>query len=49
MALFIKLSGTEGTAHGLEGDNVILTSDNGCGQMVSPDDDDKMTELWLKR
>jgi hypothetical protein len=31
-----------------QGDNVILTSDNGRGQMVSPDDDDKMTEVMVE-
>jgi hypothetical protein len=35
-----------------EGDRVILTNDNGqgqmAGQMVSPDDDDKMTEVWVE-
>jgi hypothetical protein len=29
------------------GDNVILTNDDGRGQMVSPDDDDKLTEVWV--
>ena len=28
-----------------QGDNVILTNDDGRGQMVSPDDDDKLTEV----
>ena len=31
-----------------QGDNVILTNDNGRGQMVSPDDDDKMTEVMVE-
>jgi hypothetical protein len=30
-----------------QGDNVILTNDDGRGQMVSPDDDDKLTEVWV--
>ena len=28
-----------------QGDRVILTNDNGRGQMVSPNDDDKMAEF----
>jgi hypothetical protein len=31
-----------------QGDNVILTNDDGRGQMVSPDDDDKMTEVMVE-
>jgi hypothetical protein len=31
-----------------QGDNVILTNDDGRGQMVSPDDDDKLTEVWVE-
>jgi hypothetical protein len=31
-----------------EGDRVILTNDNGRGQMVSPDDDDKTAEVWVE-
>jgi hypothetical protein len=31
-----------------EGDRVILTNDNGRGQMVSPDDDDKLTEVMVE-
>ena len=31
-----------------QGDRVILTNDNGRGQMVSPDDDDKMAEVWVE-
>jgi hypothetical protein len=31
-----------------QGDRVILTNDNGRGQMVSPDDDDKVTEVWVE-
>jgi hypothetical protein len=31
-----------------QGDRVILTNDNGQGQMVSPDDDDKMAEVWVE-
>jgi hypothetical protein len=31
-----------------QGDRVILTNDNGQGQMVSPDDDDKMTEVSVE-
>jgi hypothetical protein len=30
-----------------QGDHVILTNVNGLGQMVSPDDDDKMAEVWV--
>jgi hypothetical protein len=29
-------------------DRVILTNDNGRGPMVSPDDDDKMAEVWVE-
>jgi len=31
-----------------QGDRVILTNANGRGQMVSPDDDDKMAEVWVE-
>ncbi len=31
-----------------QGDRVILTNDNGRGQMVSPDDEDKMAEVWVE-
>jgi hypothetical protein len=31
-----------------QGDRVILTNDNGQGQMVSPDDDDRMTEVSVE-
>jgi hypothetical protein len=31
-----------------QGDHVILTNDNGRGQMVSPDDEDKLTEVWVE-
>jgi hypothetical protein len=31
-----------------QGDRVILTSDSGRAQMVSPDSDDKMTEVWVE-
>jgi hypothetical protein len=31
-----------------QGDRVILTNDDGRGQMVSPDDDDKMAEVWVE-
>ena len=31
-----------------QGDRVILTNVNGRGQMVSPDDDDKMAEVWVE-
>ena len=31
-----------------QGDRVILTNDNGRGQMVSPDNDDKMAEVWIE-
>jgi hypothetical protein len=31
-----------------EGERVILTNDNGRGQMVSANDDDKMTEVWVE-
>jgi hypothetical protein len=37
-----------GTSTWFQGDRVILTNDNGRGQMVSPDDDDKMTEVWVE-
>jgi hypothetical protein len=30
-----------------QGDNVILTNDDGRGQMVSPDDANKLTEVWV--
>jgi hypothetical protein len=29
-------------------DNVILTSDDAREQMVSSDDDDKLTEVWVE-
>jgi hypothetical protein len=31
-----------------QGDRAILTNDHGRGQMVSPDDDDKMAEVWVQ-
>lgn len=31
-----------------QGDRVILSNDNGQGQMVSPDDDDKMTDVFVE-
>jgi len=31
-----------------QGDNVILTNDGGRGQMVSPEDDDKLTEVLVE-
>ena len=31
-----------------EGDTVILTNDYGRGQMVSPDDDDKLPEVMVE-
>ena len=31
-----------------QGDRVILTNDNGHAQMVSPDDDDEMSEVWVE-
>jgi hypothetical protein len=31
-----------------QGDRVILTEGDGRGEMVSPDDDDKMTEVWVE-
>jgi hypothetical protein len=31
-----------------QGDPVILTNDNGQAQMVSPDDDDEMSEVWVE-
>ena len=31
-----------------QGDRVILTNDNGRAQMVSPDDDDEMSEVWVE-
>jgi hypothetical protein len=37
-----------GYAAWFQGDRVILTNDNGRGQMVSTDDDDKMTEVWVE-
>jgi hypothetical protein len=30
------------------GDRAILTNDNGQGQMVFPDDDDEMSEVWVE-
>ena len=30
------------------GDNVILTTDYGMGQMVAPKNDDKVTEVWVE-
>jgi hypothetical protein len=38
----------DGDSAWFQGDNVILTNDNGRGQMVSPDDDDKMTEVMVE-
>jgi hypothetical protein len=35
----------EGDGTWSQGDNVILTNDDGGGQMVSPDDDDRMTDF----
>jgi hypothetical protein len=38
-------------AAGLESSHlsgIILTNDNGRGQMVSANDDDKMTEVWVE-
>jgi hypothetical protein len=31
-----------------QGDNVILNNDDGRGQMVSPDDGDKLTDVWVE-
>ena len=31
-----------------QGDNVILSNDDGRGQMVSPDDGDKLTDVWVE-
>jgi hypothetical protein len=48
MAPFIKAEWYGGDSSWSQGDNVILTNDNGRGQMVSPDDDDKMTEVMVE-
>ena len=37
-----------GTSTWFQGDRVILTNDTGKAQMVSPDDEDKMGDVWVE-
>jgi hypothetical protein len=37
-----------GSSTWLQGDRVMLTNNDGRGQMVSPDDEDKLAEVWVE-